>query len=777
MDKTKLTSRWAIIGYALIAIGLVATILTLKIPDINKTWGDLLLLAKTLGLIGVILLQFILTIAFNYFGFERSRFMGLMIGINFALLFIIVDVNLLLLEPLEYAALDFRFRLSAGEISEIPVEDGAVFERTNPKAHKAIKIIGIQTETVEAFGGFPFSWKYYAAYLKALEKSNLNTIMFDVFFLDAPKNSFELNGKKMTLGEAIRRNNKVIIDYGFETDSSKLREFRKRRNENKDMQARLAELERFRIPDMNVIDNAYLQGPEWVAFPDVPLAEIVRAVHGLGGANVKYTEGGKNYKMPMVFKWENKIYPSISLIMACRYYGIDVTKDVKVKLGDYVLLQNIPEKKMKFMSDEEVDIMTKPTSDRSLRIPIDHEGLMDINFIGGPFSFPSIPLHTIVEDDREEPGIYSEQLNPFVFKDMILLTAMYYATGVAKDIHPGPFGNVAGIEHHANALNTILQQDFLYHVPAWVNYLIFILVGLLVGWLVPRYNTMLVLLSITGFAILFIVEVFFVFNVFNLVHTFFTPFIEMTLVLITIVAYKSFTEEENVKYIRNTFSKFVSKDVVNTLLANPDMLKLGGEKKEITVFFSDVRGFTSISESLSPEDLVQLLNDYLSVMTDLIIEYRGTIDKYMGDAIMAFWGAPVPEKDHAYLACVATLKQVKELKNLQDKWQAQGWPVIDVGAGLNTGYAVVGNMGSSHRMDYTVMGDTVNLGSRLEGTNKMYHTRIIISQYTYEKVKDRVIARELDNIRVKGKQEPVTIYELIELVDEADYERLRVKTT
>ncbi|HNI97206.1 MAG TPA: adenylate/guanylate cyclase domain-containing protein, partial [Leptospiraceae bacterium] len=199
---------------------------------------------------------------------------------------------------------------------------------------------------------------------------------------------------------------------------------------------------------------------------------------------------------------------------------------------------------------------------------------------------------------------------------------------------------------------------------------------------------------------------------------------------------------------------------------------LGGSRKEITVFFSDVRGFTTLSEALSPEDLVKLLNEYLSVMTNVIIDFKGTIDKYMGDAIMAFWGAPINMEDHPYYACVSAIVQLNKLKELQADWKSRNLPSIDIGIGLNTGPAVVGNMGSSHRMDYTCMGDTVNLGSRLEGSNKMYATRIIISEYTYERVKERVYARELDLVKVKGKNQPVRIYELIGLVDDNDAEKL-----
>ncbi|MCX8000155.1 MAG: adenylate/guanylate cyclase domain-containing protein, partial [Leptospiraceae bacterium] len=248
--------------------------------------------------------------------------------------------------------------------------------------------------------------------------------------------------------------------------------------------------------------------------------------------------------------------------------------------------------------------------------------------------------------------------------------------------------------------------------------------------------------------------------------------ISLVTIFVSITGYKILTEEENVKYIRNTFSKFVSQDVVNELLKDPDKIALGGARREITVFFSDVRGFTTLSESLTPEELVQLLNEYLSVMTDIIIELKGTIDKYMGDAIMAFWGAPVPLEEHAYYACVASIKQVLKLKELQESWKQRNLPTIDIGIGLNTGPAVVGNMGSSHRMDYTCMGDTVNLGSRLEGSNKMYGTRIIMSEYTYERVKDKVYARELDLVQVKGKTHPVRIYELIGLVNDEDMTRL-----
>jgi adenylate cyclase len=201
--------------------------------------------------------------------------------------------------------------------------------------------------------------------------------------------------------------------------------------------------------------------------------------------------------------------------------------------------------------------------------------------------------------------------------------------------------------------------------------------------------------------------------------------------------------------------------VVDQILDNPP--ELGGVDKEITVFFSDIRGFTTISESMTPQELVRILNKYLTAMTDIVLKYEGTLDKYEGDAIMCFWGAPVPQEDHALRACTCAVEQIQALRELNATLPEDQH--LDIGIGINSGRMTVGNMGSTQRMDYTLIGDNVNLGARLEGTNKQYMTRVIISEYTYGLVQDQVVVRELDNIRVKGKHRPVLIYELIDIKD------------
>lgn len=233
-------------------------------------------------------------------------------------------------------------------------------------------------------------------------------------------------------------------------------------------------------------------------------------------------------------------------------------------------------------------------------------------------------------------------------------------------------------------------------------------------------------------------------------------------------------EEEQRQFIQGAFSKYLSQDVIEQIIADPDALRLGGQTYEITTFFSDIAGFSTISERLSAEELVHLLNEYLSEMTDIIMGNRGTVDKYEGDAIMAFWGAPLAFPDHAYQACLSAVEMQRRLSELRERWKSEGRDQLRVRMGLNTGHAVAGNMGSRTRMNYTVMGDSVNLASRLEGANKPYGTYAMVSQYTHSAVKEKFRFRELDTIRVVGKNEPIQVYELIDLIDRVDERKLEV---
>jgi adenylate cyclase len=222
-----------------------------------------------------------------------------------------------------------------------------------------------------------------------------------------------------------------------------------------------------------------------------------------------------------------------------------------------------------------------------------------------------------------------------------------------------------------------------------------------------------------------------------------------------------FTEAREKRWLRQAFGRYVAPSVVESIIQHPDRLELGGEELETTVLFADLEGFTHFSEAMEPQALIKLLNDYFTPMTRIIMANRGTLDKYIGDALMALWGAPVPLPDHALRACRAALEMEQAMAGLQTTWQGQGLPLLVARFGLHTGPVVAGNVGSRERFDYTVLGDTVNLASRLEGVNKVYGTRILLSEETSRRVKDSLLVRELDLVQVKGRGRPVTIYELV----------------
>jgi len=323
-----------------------------------------------------------------------------------------------------------------------------------------------------------------------------------------------------------------------------------------------------------------------------------------------------------------------------------------------------------------------------------------------------------------------------------------------------------GVEIHAHALQSLINNADLRKVPSWIISFIIVAFAVAVGFIARKTSYTI---SITLSAAIILLYLFAVIKAYDsgFIMNIIYPPLTAVIAYMTSIGYSYLVETREKKKVLAAFGKYVSPVLVKEIMDHPEKLKLGGEKREITVLFSDVRGFTSISEKLSPEELVALLNDFLSEMTDIILDNRGLVDKYMGDAIMALWNAPLDDSAHAKNACTASLKMVKRLKEFQKNWKRTDIPALNIGIGLNTGPAVVGNMGSRDRFDYTAMGDTVNLGSRLEGLTKQYSINTIVSQSTYELVKDEFLCKKLDKVAVKGKKEGIVIYELICRHDEA----------
>lgn len=387
-----------------------------------------------------------------------------------------------------------------------------------------------------------------------------------------------------------------------------------------------------------------------------------------------------------------------------------------------------------------------------INIPTDETGRMLVNYYGPGRTFPHYSISDIING----------KLSPDIFKDNIVIVG---ATAIGiYDLRVTPYSSVyPGVEIHATAIDNILHGNFLHRSSGTqlLDVCAIVFFGLLIGIVVPRVKAVQGMVASLIVLIAFVLINAFIFSRYNLWLNIIYPALAMIVIYLGITVYRYITEEREKKKIRGAFQYYLTASVINEMLKDPSKLKLGGDKKDLTVLFSDIRGFTTISEKLTPEDLVHLLNEYLTAMTNLVFKYDGLLDKYMGDAIMAVYGAPLDQPDHAVRACRTALDMMEELKKLQKKWADEGRPAFNIGIGINSGDMVVGNMGSDMRFDYTVMGDMVNLGSRLEGINKEYDTNIIISEYTYAAIKDALFCRELDSVRVKGKKLPVKIYELL----------------
>jgi len=393
----------------------------------------------------------------------------------------------------------------------------------------------------------------------------------------------------------------------------------------------------------------------------------------------------------------------------------------------------------------------------ALRVQPDPVGRTMINYRGPVRTYPYKSIADVV--NRNFP--------PGAFRDKIVLVGAS-ATGIG-DLRTSPYGGVdfPGVEIHANIIDNILNRNFLIRDAGQVtlDLVVILLFGVPLGfWLAltqPRwmwFGLVLLVLFIGGVYLAFVKGWWL-----NLTIPVFMLVGNVGLVAL----YRVLIEEKEKRKIHDAFQQYVSPEVIRQLLKSPELVM--PRKTEITVMFSDIRGFTSLSEQLDAQVLALLLNHYLTEMTRIVFRQQGTLDKYIGDALMAFWGAPNEDPRHAEKGCRTALEMMHRLGELQDEWKAEGGPRLDIGIGIHTGIASVGNMGSELRYGYTAMGDTVNLASRLEGLNKEYGTHILASESSYTATgRAGFVFRELDVIRVKGKVQPVTIYELIVLRNATD---------
>ena len=328
-----------------------------------------------------------------------------------------------------------------------------------------------------------------------------------------------------------------------------------------------------------------------------------------------------------------------------------------------------------------------------------------------------------------------------------------------------------GVEIHANILNQFLTRQFYYELPQYLLIAGLIFAGFISAGLFlygPIWRSILGAILLT---LIFAIKIVLCFHWWNFIIPF-VPFEGSMLVTLgACLGWRSVTEGRQKRFIKGVFAKYVPPAVVDKMIANPRLLTLGGEQREITCLFTDIASFTTISEKLDPKTLVSFLNEYLDKLTRIIFKYGGTLDKYEGDAIIAFFGAPVDISNHREAAILAAIEMQKASLEISDKWKGLCGRNIVTRIGLNSGQAVVGNMGSDLRFDYTAIGDTMNLASRLEGANKFFDTKILASETTI--MTSNVVIRPVARLKVKGKTEAVRVYEIAGL--KSDFTEKEIK--
>ena len=645
------------------------------------------------------------------------------------------------------------------------------FQLRGPRAPgPAVVIVAIDQKSQDVLGRWPFPRSYFAQAVDFLREAQARVIAFDVNFPQVDDNSAlqalrsvrkdydrlvaqplhnpafesELRSREAAadndkqFAEALSRFDNAVLGYFFITPEETKSQDQKRLKDFLDL------LSFQTYPQ--IIHPEYrsdFKGPEALGIsPNLP--QFAANAKNFGFFYVDPDPDGTVRREPVVAEFQGNLYPSLDVAAALAYTNNSL---------------------------DQVKLVLNPSGVErialgQLTIPADRRGFVQIDYDGGAGTFPTYSLADVVQ----------HHLSPDVFRGRLVLIGAT-ATGIGdmvltpfpKSTLPGievranvPF---PGVEVHANMLDGILYQHFIRRGPAeYLTDLAFILLfsvgaGMLINALNPLRATLLLTSSLFAFFWLTC----FLFAHYRMWVADFLPMSTLVVTYAGIVSFRFFFEEGAKRKVLSTFSQYMHPALINQMLNTPGGLRLGGEEKELTALFADIRGFTTLSENLPPAQLVELLNEYLTEMTEVIFKNWGTLDKYMGDAIMAFWGAPYPQTDHALRACRAGLEMLQSLQRLQAGWLSRGVPRLDIGIGINTGTMLVGNMGSKRRKNFTIMGDNVNLASRLEGINRQFGTQLIISEGTFLQVKDQVIVRELDLIRVIGKMQPVRVYELLGL--------------
>ena len=647
-----------------------------------------------------------------------------------------------LLDGYEFGSYDSRMRARVENVEESSID--------------SVVIIDIEQNSIEGLGNYnDWPHAYHGQLIDVVTSGNPKALLFDIIF--DPENTFNYD-----LVNALISENAPQEEYlSQETDqylvSNDPSRFVLSTIESQKVYHALV----FELEDTLNFQYKMDSEPEGYDRPDhlinLPLdqalrlpigdrltnthMDLINAAKRAGSANFPQDQDGIIRRAPtaIYFEGPNHVYPALVMAAAMDILGI-------------------PADGFDYDFDNLILRLSDTTGTVIREIPIDEQGRMFVNYYGRFKTFYYLPYMYCFDP---------EMLDPSYWEGKVALVGA--SLPGLMDLRNTPVQETfSGVEIHANVIHSVLQNEFVSITDAQTNLWVLLIICILLGALVsipakPLYTLPVPLLAIAVWVIFTYYAFFNDLRMWEVIR----PAISMGVTYLGIFLYNFLIVEKDKRFLKDTFGTYISPELIDQMFDAKEEPSLGGEEGYHTAFFTDIQSFSAFSEKLSATDLVELLNDYLTEMTNILLDNKGTLDKYIGDAIVAFYGAPAPVDDHEYWACLTAVKMQDGLAELRAKWQGEGdrWPEIvhhmQNRIGVNTGPMVTGNMGSTMRMNYTMMGDTVNLAARLEASAKQYGIYIQVADETYKACKDKFIWRDLDYVIVMGKTEPAQVFELI----------------
>jgi adenylate cyclase len=591
----------------------------------------------------------------------------------------------------------------------------------DPPPPDNIVIVTVDEKSIYEIGRWPWSRAVLADLVEKISTGQPNVIGIDILFSESETGN---RAADMRFARVLEKAGNVVLATGFDLNPREVG---------------FARPEVDYLWDhafMSVISTKEIDWKSWVVKPYSALAPIedLAMASNLGSVYTQPDRDGVlRWEILYVF-YDEDFYASLPLQVARIYMGVSM-EDMSliggsgIKLGERL-------------------------------IPTDLSGRIIIDYLGREGTFNYVPAVDVIEGrfDAEE------------FRGKAVLIGTSAIATYDQKVTPLSV-NMPGVEKNAAVVENILSEQYIRKSPGIIEMVITLLTAVLLSSLLGRMRAISGMALWVVLVLLYIAISFYLFIYSSLWLTLIYPVFNMSIIFLAMTTGKFFLQEMESRKTKKMFSSYVSPAVVDALINNPELAKLGGQRKEVTVLFSDILGFTSISEKLEPEEVVSMLNEYFKAMTDVIFKWQGTFDKIVGDEIMAFWGAPVEQPNHVELATRCSLDMLRTLLKLQDRWRKEGKPIFDCGIGMNTGEVLVGNIGAEDKkMDYTIIGDHVNAGARVEALTRDYNAKILMTEYTAnylqelidKKMFGHVELKFRDFVRVKGKEKPLGVYEFID---------------